>query len=87
MRKLLSLISSLVVMILMEASVFAQGCAMCRAALESSAEGRFVARSFAHGILLMLTLPYALFAVFGFILYRAYRRKKQRQRNPYSYQT
>jgi len=67
--------------------VFAQGCAMCRAALESSAEGRFVARSFAHGILLMLTLPYALFAVFGFILYRAYRKRKQRQRNPYSYQT
>ena len=87
MRNLQSLISSLVVMVLMEASVFAQGCAMCRAALESSAEGRFVARSFAHGILLMLTLPYALFAVFGFILYRAYRRKKQRQRNPYSYQT
>jgi hypothetical protein len=87
MRNLQSLISSLVVMVLMEASVFAQGCAMCRAALESSAEGRFVARSFAHGILLMLTLPYALFAVFGFILYRAYRKRKQRQRNPYSYQT
>jgi hypothetical protein len=78
MRNLLSLISSLVVMVLMEASVFAQGCAMCRAALESSAEGRFVARSFAHGILLMLALPYALFGVFAFILYRAYRKRKQR---------
>ena len=87
MRKLLSLISSLVVMALMDASVFAQGCAMCRAALESSAEGRLVARSFAHGILMMLALPYALFGVFGFILYRAYRKRKQRQRNPYSYQT
>ena len=87
MRKLFRLISSLVVIGLLEASLFAQGCAMCRAALESSAEGRFVARSFAHGILLMLVLPYALFAVFGIIVYRAYRKRKQRQRNPYSYQT
>ena len=87
MRKLLRLICSLVVIGLFEVSLFAQGCAMCRAALESSAEGRFVARSFAHGILLMLVLPYALFAVFGIIIYRAYRKRKHRQRNPYSYQT
>jgi len=87
MRRLLRLISSFVVIVLLEASLFAQGCAMCRAALESSAEGRFVARSFAHGILLMLVLPYALFAVFGIVIYRAYRKRKHRQQNPYSYQT
>jgi len=87
MRKLLRLISSLVVIALLEVTLFAQGCAMCRAALESSAEGRFVARSFAHGILLMLVLPYALFAVFGIVIYRAYRKRKHRQQNPYSYQT
>ena len=87
MQKLLRLISSFVVIVLLEAPLFAQGCAMCRAALESSAEGRFVARSFAHGILLMLVLPYALFAVFGIVIYRAYRKRKHRQQNPYSYQT
>jgi len=60
---------------------------MCRAALESSAEGRLVASSFAHGILMMLILPYVLFGIFGIIVYRAYRKKlKQRQRNPF-YQT
>jgi hypothetical protein len=69
---------------LLEASAFAQGCAMCRAALESSAEGRLVASSFAHGILMMLILPYVLFGIFGIIVYRAYRKKsKQRQQNPF----
>jgi len=57
---------------------------MCRAALESSAEGRLVASSFAHGILMMLILPYVLFGVFGIIVYRAYRKKsKQREQNPF----
>jgi preprotein translocase subunit YajC len=56
---------------------------MCRAALESSAEGRLVATSFAHGILMMLILPYVLFGIFGFAVYRAYRKKsKQRQETP-----
>ena len=64
----------------LNAWAWAQGCALCRAALESSAEGRLVARSFAHGILMMLVLPYALFALFGLIVYRAYRkRSKERQ--------
>ena len=87
MRKLLRVLSSLAVMLFFRASLFAQGCAMCRAALESSAEGRFVARSFAHGILLMLVLPYALFAVFGIVIYRAYRKRKNRQQDPFSFQT
>ncbi len=73
-------------MIGLNAWAWAQGCAMCRAALESSAEGRLVASSFRHGILMMLVLPYVLFGIFGFFIYRAYRkRSKQRQQNPYSY--
>ena len=60
---------------------------MCRAALESSPEGRTIAAGLAHGILLMLVLPYGLLATFGFIIYRAYRKKsKQRQKESYSYQ-
>jgi hypothetical protein len=67
--------------------LWAQGCAMCRAALESSPEGRSIAAGLAHGILLMLILPYGLLATFGFIIYRAYRKKsKQRQQESYSYQ-
>jgi len=88
MRKLLTPILYIAFMGLSESSTFAQGCSMCRAALESSAEGRLVASSFAHGILMMLILPYVLFGIFGIVLYRAYRkRSKQRRQNPYSYQT
>jgi hypothetical protein len=84
MRKLLTVTSLVLTLLLSGASAFAQGCAMCRAALESSAEGRFVANSFAHGILMMLVLPYALFGIFGIIVYRAYRKKsKQRRQNPF----
>ena len=86
MRKLLTVVA-LALLGLWEAPAFAQGCAMCRAALESSAEGRLVATSFAHGIVLMLVLPYLLFGISGLVLYRAFRKKsKQRQENP-SYQT
>ena len=40
--------------------LWAQGCAMCRAALESSPEGKTIAAGLARGILLMLALPYGL---------------------------
>ena len=52
---------------------------MCRAALENSAEGKAVASSFAHGILMMLVLPYGLFGTFGVLIYRAYRKKSKEQ--------
>jgi len=77
MRKLLTGMSIAVVVLLLEAPGLAQGCAMCRAALEQSAEGRFVASSFAHGIIMMLVLPYALLGIFGVIIYRAYRKKSK----------
>jgi hypothetical protein len=67
--------------------LWAQGCAMCRAALESSPEGKSIAAGLAHGILMLLILPYGLLGTFGFILYRAYRKKsKQHQQESYSYQ-
>ena len=67
--------------------LWAQGCAMCRAALESSPEGKTIAAGLARGILLMLALPYGLMATFGFAIYRAYRKKsKQRQQDSYTYQ-
>jgi hypothetical protein len=75
-------------MLYLNPELWAQGCAMCRAALENSPEGKVIAASLAHGILLMLILPYCLLGAFAFFVYRAYRkRSKQRQQNPYSYQT
>jgi hypothetical protein len=64
-------------MIELHPDLWAQGCAMCRAALESSPEGRTIAAGLARGILMMLVLPYGLMATFGFIIYRAYRKKSK----------
>ena len=61
--------------------LWAQGCAMCRAALESSPEGKVIAAGLARGILMMLILPYGLMATFGFIIYRAYRKKSAAERS------
>ena len=52
---------------------------MCKTALESSPEGRFLASSFAHGILLLLFLPYVIFGTLTFAVYRAYRKKLKQQ--------
>ncbi len=80
MRKLLYSAGIITYLLVANVSAWAQGCAMCRTALEASPEGRVLASSFAHGILLMLFIPYTLFGLFAFIVYRAYRRKsKERQ--------
>lgn len=74
-------------MIDLNPELWAQGCSMCRAALENSVEGKAIAAGLANGILLMLALPYGLMATFGYLIYRAYRkRSKQRQQDAYSYQ-
>lgn len=60
--------------------VWAQGCSMCRTALEASPEGRLLAGSFAQGILLLFFLPYIIFVTIAFAVYRAYRKKaKEKQ--------
>lgn len=48
----------------------AQGCAMCRTALSQSPEGRAMAASFNHAILIMLAAPYLVFAVCLAYLFR-----------------
>jgi hypothetical protein len=87
MRKLLPVISLFGLTAGLESTAFAQGCSMCRAALENSAEGRLVANSFAHGIILMLILPYVLLAAFGAVLFRAYRKRTKQRRPDPSFQT
>jgi hypothetical protein len=68
-------------MINLHPELWAQGCSMCRAALESSPEGKTIAASLANGILLMLVLPYGLMATFGFFIYRAYRKRSKESQN------
>jgi hypothetical protein len=83
MHRLRSISLTVAVFIALEFSGWAQGCAMCRSALESSPEGKVLAGSFAQGILLLLFLPYIIFAAISWAVYRAYRRKsKQRYQNP-----
>ena len=77
MRKLLMPVWIALAMMVLEASAWAQGCANCRTALESSPEGRVMASSFAHGIVMMLFLPYTLFGIFAFIVYRAFRKRSK----------
>ena len=79
MRRLLPAIAIIAVMITLEHSAWAQGCSMCKTALESSPEGRFLAGSFAHGILLLLFLPYVIFGTISLVVYRAYRKKLKQQ--------
>jgi len=74
-------------MISLHPELWAQGCAMCRAALESSPEGKVIAAGLARGILLMLALPYGLMATFAYLIFRAYRKKsKQRPQDAYTCQ-
>ena len=84
MKNLFSGIPILIVILGLESSAWAQGCSMCRFALESSAEGKVLAASLAHGILLLLFLPYIIFGAVSFIVYRAYRKKSKRSAANYA---
>jgi hypothetical protein len=65
------------VMLLLETSAWAQGCAICRAALANSPEGRVLAGAFRRGILVLMIVPYGIFSAIGYGIYRAYRNQKQ----------
>ena len=67
----------LAVILLLEPSAWAQGCAICRAALANSPEGRVLAGSFRRGILVLMAAPFGIFGTIGYALFRAYRRKKR----------
>ena len=78
MRKRLFLTLTIVALFaLLEVSGWAQGCAMCKTALEQSPEGRALAKSFDYAILFLMGIPYAMFGTAGILVYRAHRRRKQ----------
>jgi hypothetical protein len=66
-------------MFLLQTSGWAQGCAMCRTALENSPEGKALAGTFNYAILFLMGMPYALFGAVGFGIYRAFRQRKQKR--------
>ena len=76
---------SVLAICLFQVSAQAQGCAMCRTALENSPEGKGMAASFNHGILFLLGVPYVIFGAFGIVVYRAHKKKKAARRpdNPH----
>ena len=80
LRKPLVLLSILVIAgtLVLPASVYAQGCSMCRTALEQSPEGRAIAKSFDYAILFLMGIPYAMLGAAGIAIYRAYRSKARR---------
>ena len=81
-KRLLLLILVVSVMAFLAASGWAQGCAMCKTALEQSPEGRAMARSFDYGILFLMGIPYFMFGTAGIAVYRAYRRHAGKKQKP-----
>jgi hypothetical protein len=77
-RKLLTIFPVTCAIAILEMPAWSQ-CSMCRTALESSPEGKVLASSFAHGILMMLFLPYIIFGTVGYVVYRAYRNRPNPQ--------
>jgi hypothetical protein len=69
-----ALAALVLVFVLLEGTAWAQ-CAMCRTALESSAEGQAIAGGFRKGIVLLLAAPYAIFGTIAYFIVRAYQRK------------
>ena len=59
----------------LQVSGWAQGCSMCRNALEHSEEGKALASSFNSGIIFLMGIPYAMFGAAGIVVFRAYRKK------------
>ena len=75
MRNKLRAIAMLVVAFgILPSSGFAQ-CVTCGTALASSPEGQAIAGSFRSGILLLLDAPYIVVGLFGYGIFRAYRKR------------
>jgi hypothetical protein len=75
-RKAIGTLAVIVAVLLMEATGWSQ-CAMCRTALENSAEGQAVAEGFRHGIVFLLVVPYAIAGSVGFGLFKAFKKKNR----------
>jgi len=77
-RRLSFAILLIALFILLETSAWAQGCAICRAALANSPEGRVLAASFRRGIAILMFVPFGIFGTLGYALFRAHRRNRKK---------
>lgn len=77
MKKLLAF-ALIFVVLSVSVDVFAQGCPMCKTALEEARNnGSSVGNSLNSGILYLLALPYLIAATFGVIWFKNSRAKKR----------
>ena len=76
MCKVTSLFLALLLLFTLENTGLSQ-CAMCRTALENSAEGKAVADGFRYGILFLLAAPYAVLGGISFGIVKAYRKRSK----------
>lgn len=76
MCKVTSLFLALLLLFTLENTGLSQ-CAMCRTALENSAEGEAVADGFRYGILFLLAAPYAVLGGISFGIVKAYRKRSK----------
>ena len=82
MRKIAAIFIFAIVMVgFLQITGWAQGCAMCKTALEQSPEGQQLAKSFDYGILFLMGVPYAMFGTAGFVAFRAYRKQMKKNEN------
>ena len=75
MRKISGAFLVLFVVLLLEGTGWSQ-CAMCRTALENSAEGQAIAQGFRYGILFLLAVPYAILGGISFGIVKAHRKRQ-----------
>ena len=75
MRKIITAISVLTVVLMLEGTGWSQ-CAMCRTALQSSPEGQAIAQGFRYGIIFLLAAPYAIMGGISYGLVKAYKKKR-----------
>lgn len=69
MNKKQQILGLLLVVFLLYTSVSLGQCAMCRAVLESEADGS-TAKGINRGIVYLMAFPYLLVGVIGYIIYR-----------------
>ena len=61
---------------MLPATLFAQGCAMCKTALEGSEQGRLLAIGMNNGILFLMFTVYVIMGTLAYAVVRVYRSRK-----------
>lgn len=69
------------IILLFSKCLFAQ-CAICKAVVESNGQaGGDIAKGVNNGILYLMFVPYILFVVIGYLIYKNYKKNKETERS------